>query len=181
MLAYSVPPGYRRQTPPRRHQRYFRRAIAPRSAGLWLRPSLLGGFFLLLALPRGTAQSLAPAESHRRRQAGKLAGSLIPPRRVARQVILPSHAILGTCSAVTPRPNKHGERIEMRTPRLFLGVFALALILPLLLLACSGSDELADGPSSEPTTTKEEGVFRIFKQGEFPGFSSSPSHYSIQA
>ena len=41
MLAYSVPPGYRRQTPPRRHQRYFRRAIAPRSAGLWLRPSLL--------------------------------------------------------------------------------------------------------------------------------------------
>ncbi len=53
----------------------------------------------------------------------------------------------------------------MRTPRLFLGVFALALILPLLLLACSSSDELADGPSSEPTTTKEEGVFRIFKQG----------------
>ena len=50
----------------------------------------------------------------------------------------------------------------MRTPRLFLGVFALALILPLLLLACSGSDELADGPSSEPITTKEEGVFRIF-------------------
>ena len=31
MLAYSVPPGYRRQTPPRRHQRYFRRAIAPRT------------------------------------------------------------------------------------------------------------------------------------------------------
>ena len=30
MLAYSVPPGYRRQTPPRRHQRYFRRAIGPR-------------------------------------------------------------------------------------------------------------------------------------------------------
>ena len=30
MLAYSVPPGYRRQVPPRRHQRYFRRAIAPR-------------------------------------------------------------------------------------------------------------------------------------------------------
>ena len=29
----------------------------------------------------------------------------------------------------------------MRTPRLFLGVFALALILPLLLLACGGSDE----------------------------------------
>ena len=53
----------------------------------------------------------------------------------------------------------------MRTPRLFLAVFAFALILPLLLLACGGSDELADGPSSEPTTAKEEGVFRIFKQG----------------
>ena len=52
----------------------------------------------------------------------------------------------------------------MRTPRLFLGIFALALILPLLLLACGGSDEAADGPSSEPTTAKEEGVFRIFEQ-----------------
>ena len=42
----------------------------------------------------------------------------------------------------------------MRTPRLFLGIFVLALLMPLLLLACGGSDELADGPSSEPTTTK---------------------------
>ena len=125
-----------------------------------------------LALPRGTAQSPAPAESHRRRQAGKLAGSLIPPRRVARQVILPPHAILGTCSAVTPRPNKHRERIEIRTPRLFLGVFALALILLCLLLACGGSDELADGPSSEPTTAKEEGVPWIFKE-PLPLFDTS--------
>ena len=31
----------------------------------------------------------------------------------------------------------------MRTPRLFLGIFALALLLPLLLLACGGSDEPA--------------------------------------
>ncbi len=38
----------------------------------------------------------------------------------------------------------------MRTPRLFLGVFALALILPLL-LACGGSDE----PSSERSTAPE--------------------------
>ena len=45
----------------------------------------------------------------------------------------------------------------MRTPRLFLGIFTFALIL--LLLACGDSDELADGPSSEPTTAKEEGVF----------------------
>ena len=37
----------------------------------------------------------------------------------------------------------------MTTPRLFLGVFALALLLPLLLLACGSSDEHTDGPSSE--------------------------------
>ena len=52
----------------------------------------------------------------------------------------------------------------MRTPRLFLGIFALALILPLLLLACSGSDEPADGPSQEPTTAKEAGVSWIFEE-----------------
>ena len=34
----------------------------------------------------------------------------------------------------------------MRTPRLFLGVIALALLLPLLLLACGGSDEPTGGP-----------------------------------
>ena len=44
----------------------------------------------------------------------------------------------------------------MRTARLFLGVFALALILPLLLLACGGSDELADGASSERATVEPE-------------------------
>ena len=44
----------------------------------------------------------------------------------------------------------------MRTPRLFLGIFALALLLPLLLLACGGSEE--------PTTVKEEGVFWIFEE-----------------
>ena len=40
----------------------------------------------------------------------------------------------------------------MRTPKLFLGIFALALILPLLLLACVGSDEPTDGPASERST-----------------------------
>ena len=40
----------------------------------------------------------------------------------------------------------------MRTPRPFLGIFALALLLPLLLLACGGSDEPANGPSSERPT-----------------------------
>ena len=53
---------------------------------------------------------------------------------------------------------------KMRTPRIYLGMFALALLLPLLLLACGGSDEPADGPSQEPTAAKEEGVFRIFEQ-----------------
>ena len=42
----------------------------------------------------------------------------------------------------------------MRTPRLSLEVFTLALILPLLLLACGGSDEPADGPSSERATVE---------------------------
>ena len=60
----------------------------------------------------------------------------------------------------------------MRTPRLFLGIFALALILPLLLLACSGSDEPADGPSQEPTTAKEAGVSWIFKE-PIPLFDTS--------
>ena len=52
----------------------------------------------------------------------------------------------------------------MRTPRLFLGVFALGLLLLCLLLSCGGSVEAADGPSSEPTTAKEEGVSWIFKE-----------------
>ena len=42
----------------------------------------------------------------------------------------------------------------MRTARLFLGVFALALILPLL--ACGGSGEPADGASSERATVEPE-------------------------
>ncbi len=42
----------------------------------------------------------------------------------------------------------------MRTPRLFLGIFALALLLPLLLLACGGSDEPTDGPSSKRATAE---------------------------
>ena len=40
----------------------------------------------------------------------------------------------------------------MRSPRLFLGIFALALLMPLLLLACGGSDEPTDEPSSERAT-----------------------------
>ena len=46
----------------------------------------------------------------------------------------------------------------MTTPHLLLGVFAFALILPLLLLACGGFEEpTADGPSSERATDEPEG------------------------
>ena len=44
----------------------------------------------------------------------------------------------------------------MRTPRLFLGIFALALLLPLLLLACGGADEPTDMPDSERATNEPE-------------------------
>ena len=42
----------------------------------------------------------------------------------------------------------------MRTSRLFLGIFALALLLPLLLLACAGSDQPTAVPSSERATAE---------------------------
>ena len=44
----------------------------------------------------------------------------------------------------------------MRTSRLSLGIFALALLLPLLLLACGGSDEPTGGRSSERATNEPE-------------------------
>ena len=45
----------------------------------------------------------------------------------------------------------------MRTRRLFLGTFGLALILPLLLLACGGSDEPTDGPTDGPSADRATG------------------------
>ena len=42
----------------------------------------------------------------------------------------------------------------MRTSRLFLGIFALPLLMPWLLLACGGSDEPTDRPSQERATTE---------------------------
>ena len=44
----------------------------------------------------------------------------------------------------------------MRTARLFVDIFALALLMPLLLLACGGSDEPTDGPSSDRATDEPE-------------------------
>ena len=60
----------------------------------------------------------------------------------------------------------------MRTPRLFLGVFALGLLILCVLLSCGGSVEAADWPSSEPTTAKEEGVSWVFKE-TIPQFDTS--------
>ena len=42
----------------------------------------------------------------------------------------------------------------MRTPKLYLGIFALALILPLMLMACGGPDEPTDGTSQERSTAE---------------------------
>ena len=61
----------------------------------------------------------------------------------------------------------------MRTPRLFLAVFAFALIHLSLLLACSGSDEPADGPSleqaaAEPTDMPDS--TRATDESETPAF-----------
>ena len=42
----------------------------------------------------------------------------------------------------------------MRTRQLFLGIFALALLLPLLLLACGGSDEPTEEPTDRPSSAR---------------------------
>ena len=54
----------------------------------------------------------------------------------------------------------------MRTPRLFLGIFAFALILPLLLLACGGSDE-PETPASPARTPS------MPRSGDAPAASGS--------
>ena len=95
-------------------------------------------------------------------------------RRRAERVSRPARAknrrrrvlVVITCSprpmravqrAVPSRPTQRREWSEMRTPRLFLGVFALALILLLPLPACSGSDEQEGRASSERATDEQEG------------------------
>ena len=63
----------------------------------------------------------------------------------------------------------------MITPRLFLGVFALALLLPLLLLACGGSNEPADGPSSERATDEPETPAPPARTPSTPGSGDAPT------
>ena len=70
----------------------------------------------------------------------------------------------------------------MRTPRLFLGIFALALLLPLLLLACGGSDEPTDGPSSERATAEPTDLPDSERATDEPETPASPTRtaYHIQ-
>ena len=63
----------------------------------------------------------------------------------------------------------------MRTPRLFLGIFALALLLPLLLLACGGSGEPADGPSSERATAEPTDLPDSERATDEPETPASPA------
>ena len=63
----------------------------------------------------------------------------------------------------------------MRTPKLFLGIFALALILPLMLLACGGSDEQTDGTSQERSTDEPETQASPARTPSTPGSGDAPT------
>ena len=63
----------------------------------------------------------------------------------------------------------------MRTPKLFLGIFALALILPLMLLACGGSDEPTDGPASERSTAEPTDLPDSERPTDEPETPASPA------
>ena len=64
----------------------------------------------------------------------------------------------------------------MRTPRLFLGIFALAL----LLLACRGSDEPADGPSQAQTSaeTDREALVAFYNATGSPNWNGNKNWLS---
>ena len=87
--------------------------------------------------------------------------------------------------AVTPRPRKHRERIEMRTSRLSLGIFALALLLLLLLIACSGSDGPSSGrPTAVPPLartspeTDREALVALYNASGGPNWSDNENWLS---
>ena len=63
----------------------------------------------------------------------------------------------------------------MRTPKLFLGIFALALILPLMLMACGGSDEPTDGTSQERSTAEPTDLPDSERPTDEPETPASPA------
>ena len=63
----------------------------------------------------------------------------------------------------------------MSTPRIHLGIFALALLLPLLLLACGGSDEPTAVPSSERATAEPTDVPDSERATDEPEAPASPA------
>ena len=63
----------------------------------------------------------------------------------------------------------------MRKPKLFLGIFALALILPLMLLACGGPDEPTDGTSQERATAEPADLPGSERAADEPETPASPA------
>ncbi len=76
-------------------------------------------------------------------------------------------AMLRTRPAVPPQPNKRRKCIQMRPPHPLLGVLALALVLPLLLLACDATTESKDGPS-----TDREALVALYNATDGPNWHS---------
>ena len=63
----------------------------------------------------------------------------------------------------------------MRTPKLYLGIFALALILPLMLMACGGPDEPTDGTSQERSTAEPTDLPDSERATDEPETPASPA------
>ena len=63
----------------------------------------------------------------------------------------------------------------MRTPKLFLGIFALALILPLMLLACGGSWASLDEPTEERSTAEPTDLPDSERPTDEPETPASPA------
>ena len=62
----------------------------------------------------------------------------------------------------------------MRTPRPFLGIFALALLLPLLLLACGGSEEPANGPATATAEAAQGPTTEVAEPSPTPRATDEP-------
>ena len=73
----------------------------------------------------------------------------------------------------------------MRTPRLFLGIFVITLIVPLLMAACGGPDAQTNGQSSErapaePTSpeTDREALVALYNATGGPNWNSNDNWLS---